>query len=242
MRAAGVVTMKQILPGVLAACLAGGMAGAPPRAEGQGPLLTQPAQAAAPLPPDDFVAAPDPLADRFPFACGHATVQFMSGYFARSNVGAHGTIIDYLPQEVRVGVLCNDGHPDWHWFSGVFEALLAYDYSAVSTHGGNYFTGPSALIRYNYVRPECALVPYLQGGAGFVFNDLYRYPADQFLIGESFEFLLRAEAGVHWMVTDNFSLDLELGFQHVSNAGLAARNGGLNDVGAAVGFTYYFAK
>ena len=44
------------------------------------------------------------------------------------------------------------------------------------------------------------------------------------------------------MLTECFSLDVEAGYQHISNAGIATRNGGLNTLGAGIGFTYFFGK
>ena len=43
-----------------------------------------------------------------------------------------------------------------------------------------------------------------------------------------------------YFVSRNLSLDLEAGFQHISNANSADRNFGVNALGAQVGFTYYF--
>ena len=74
-----------------------------------------------------------------------------------------------------------------------------------------------------------------------MFNDAYR-ETRQRLIGEQVEFLLRVEFGVRFLVTDNLSLDVEGGLQHVSNASLASRNGGINDLGISVGFTYEFGR
>ena len=87
-------------------------------------------------------------------------------------MGPHGPNIDYCPQTFRLGVMCNDPHPDWKWCPGVFEVLLEANYSAIATTNGNYFAGPNAILRYNFVSPQCAVVPYLQGGAGFVLNDV----------------------------------------------------------------------
>jgi hypothetical protein len=124
---------------------------------------------------------------------------------------------------------------------GVFELFLDYNYSPIMTSYGKYFTGPNAMLRYDFVNPNCILIPYLQGGAGFAFNDAFHNP-DQRLIGEFFEFFLRAEFGMHLMLTENLSLNLEAGYQHISNADLASRNGGLNTLGAAVGLTYFFGR
>src|SRR5262249_26019315 len=100
-----------------------------------------------------------------------------------------------------------------------------------------YFTGPCALVRYNFVHPECLVVPYFQAGAGLLLTDAYREQG-QHMIGRWQEFLLRAEFWLHFLVTERLSLDIEGGWQPTPNAGLADRNGGLNNFGFAIGFTY----
>ena len=55
-----------------------------------------------------------------------------------------------------------------------------------------------------------------------------------------FLFLLQVAVGVRFQVTEQWSLDVEAGLQHISNAGLARRNGGINNAGVTVGFTYTF--
>ncbi len=42
------------------------------------------------------------------------------------------------------------------------------------------------------------------------------------------------------MITPDLSLDIEGGLQHISNAGLANRNLGVNAFGGSIGLTYYF--
>jgi hypothetical protein len=176
----------------------------------------------------------------------------MSGGFAQAGIGPGSTPFqrgqpntnlecNYLPQALRLGVICNDPHPDWNFCKGCFEVLLEYDYSVIVGDFGSYFTGPNAILRYNFVHPDCIVIPYIQGGAGFVFTDAYR-DTTQHLIGEEFEFLLRAEVGLRTMITENLSLDIEGGFQHISNAGLAQRNAGLNTLGGMIGLTFFFGK
>jgi hypothetical protein len=165
----------------------------------------------------------------------------MTGYFPRGNLGPAGPTINYLPQALRVGLMLNDPHPDWWMCKGVLEALLEYNYSPIVKGSGHYFTGPCALARYNWVWSDCCIIPYGQIGAGFVLNDAWQ-DRTQREIGEFYEFLLRAELGAKIMITDNVSLNIEGGFQHISNADMASRNLGLNCLGVAVGFTYYFGR
>jgi opacity protein-like surface antigen len=100
-------------------------------------------------------------------------------------------------------------------------------------------TGPAALLRYNFVQPEARLIPYVQGGAGIAWNDAYRNQ-HQIAIGEAVEFTLQAGVGVHYLLSKNWAVGAEADFYHISNAGLARRNAGINAVGGSVGVTYYF--
>jgi opacity protein-like surface antigen len=181
---------------------------------------------------------------------GTWSVQALSGYEAKTSLGpgrklvvtGSGAIkntLEYVPLELRLGYefprLLLPDTP----MQGTFQALFEYDYFAVTRTFGSYFTGPCALFRYNFLQPETRLTPYLQGGAGLLFNDAYRDPSQR-LIGRWQEFLLQAGLGVRFALTDRLSLDVEGDFQHISNARLAHRNAGVNNAGVLVGFTYTF--
>jgi hypothetical protein len=259
--------MKRFLAAVLAVWLGSAGAASVVRAQEAKPPATTPQglfdvpfpEAGAPctVTADDPQGAPPSsscpgLADRDPFSAGTITFQVLSGYFSHTALGPspirnnpgkgnEGFYIDYIPQVLRVSVMCNDPHPDWKWCSGVFEMNLEMDTAPIVRTFGHYFAGPNTFIRYNFVHPDCILVPYIQGGAGFVFNDAWQNH-EQRLIGEFFEFLLRAEVGVRVMITENFALNIEGGFQHISNADLASRNGGINNLGGMIGFTWFYGK
>jgi hypothetical protein len=195
---------------------------------------------------DDSAPAGGNPDDCDPFLAGAFSLEFMTGYYPRAPLGPHSDPVatpgeDYLPQALRLGLMLNDPHPDWCIGKGVFEALLEYDFAPIIRTFGSYFTALSGLIRYNMVRPEWAVVPYIQGGAGLCLNDAWKQP-EQKLIGQEFEFLLQAEVGVHIMLCTNLSLNIEGGYQHISNADLAKRNDGLNTLGGAIGITWYFGN
>jgi hypothetical protein len=179
------------------------------------------------------------LLERDPYTAGTLTLEFLSGFYPKANIGPAGPVLDYLPQSLRLGVLCNDPHPHRTWISGVFELMLEYNYLYIARSFGNYFTGPCAILRYSFARPECLLAPYIQGGAGVVFTDAWRDQA-QHLIGEELEFYLHTEVGFRLMLTEDVAVNVEAGFQHISNANLAPRNGGLNTLGGSIGLTWFF--
>ena len=104
---------------------------------------------------------------------------------------------------------------------------------------GSIIVGPSILLRKE-LRPSTArLIPYAQAGGGMVYTDADNRQSQR-VIGRSWEFLLQAGLGCHYRVNDDWMLDLEGSYQHISNARLAARNLGSNNVGVVVGFTREF--
>lgn len=175
------------------------------------------------------------------------SIQFMSGYYRMTGLGPEASWQwmsareDYAPQALRLGCECPHVFLPGSWLEGTWEGLLEYNASPIVRDFGTFFTGPCAILRYNYRREDSWCFPYLQGGAGLVLNDAY-HNTWQRLIGQPVEFLLRAEVGLRFLVTERMSLDVEGGFQHISNGGLASRNGGINNLGIAVGFTYEFGR
>jgi hypothetical protein len=183
------------------------------------------------------------LGERDPFSAWSGTFQVMAGWYQQVRLGPHGPPFDYIPLALRLGSICNTPSLDHCCLRGCVELLLEVNYCPVVKKFGSYVTGPDLIARYNFVQPDWVVVPYIQGGAGLAFTDGWRTPwGIQRLIGQELEFLLRGEAGARVMFTECVSLDAEFGFQHISNANLGRHNGGVNNVGFTVGFTYFFGK
>jgi hypothetical protein len=207
--------------------------------------------AAPPLLPADnpCVPAAEPAPEAPCWKDGTCSLEFLTGFYPKAHVGPPSTgfgessagrgKIEYVPLSLRLGYeLPKLWFPDT-CIQGKFEALFEYDTFVITGEFGSYFTGPSVLLRYSWIQPQWLLVPYIQGGTGIVFTDAYRTPV-QHLIGRWQEFLLQLAAGVRVRLTEQWSLNVEGGFQHISNAGLADRNGGINNVGFVLGLTYTF--
>ena len=177
--------------------------------------------------------------DNEPFARGRCCFELNGGaYFSQPGIGPRTPTFDFAPINVRLGVTLNDPcFPSY--FRGSFQALVEFSTAPVVDGFGDIVLGPTALLRYNWVQPNCRLVPYLQGGAGFVYNDAYQ-DHNQRAIGEAIEFALKAAVGCHYFINDRLSLDVEGGYIHISNADLASRNLGINAVGGSIGMTLYF--
>lgn len=170
------------------------------------------------------------------------SVQVLQGaLFSDSGIGPSIPDINYLQSNVRLGWMLNSAAYDESPLDGNVEVLLETSFSKVVGDLGDLMFGPTALIRYNFVQPDWFVVPYIQGGAGIVYTDIYEHP-DQRAVGQAVEFTPTAGAGAHFIIDKNWMVDLEFRFQHVSNAGMGDRNLGINAIGGFLGFTYFFDK
>jgi hypothetical protein len=157
-------------------------------------------------------------------------------------IGPHDEpTLDLAPFDVRLGLMLNEPDPERQWIPGVWSIILDIATEPVINGYGNIVVGPVAMVRYDFVRQGWGLIPYLQGGAGLVYNDCYE-DQHQDTIGQSVEFLLRVDLGVHCPISPQWSIDAEFNFQHISNADLANRNAGFNGLGATIGLTYFFRR
>ncbi len=125
------------------------------------------------------------------------------------------------------------------WLRGRFEGIFEVSVAPVFEGAGSIVVGPSLLWRYNFVQPGASLVPYFQIGAGVVYNDAYQDRTQQ-AIGRAVEFSLQASVGTRFFLSSRVSLDAELQYHHISNAGLARRNQGVNALGGLIGFSYFW--
>lgn len=172
------------------------------------------------------------------YAAGNWELQFLAGGYFKSSLGPKGPHFNYLPMGVRLGRICTP--PIWEssWMFGGIETLVELTAAPIISGPGSILGGPSLVLRRHFAcRPDQCLVPYIQGGAGIVFTDAGD-DHNQGAIGQDMEFLLQAQIGLRARLSENWTFDVEGGFQHISNAGLADRNGGINAFGAAIGFTY----
>lgn len=169
------------------------------------------------------------------------TVQAVTGaLFSPVGIGPDHPTFNYAQTNLRLGWMLNSPGED-HPLRGNFEAILELSASGVFNGFGNVLIGPSALVRYNFVQPGWIVVPYIQGGAGIVYTDAYE-DRSQRAIGQAIEFTPQASIGARFLVAEDWSVDVEGMFHHISNANLADRNKGINALGGFVGASYYFDK
>lgn len=135
-----------------------------------------------------------------------------------------------LNPELTVRKLNLDGNMDF-----IFEVTN----SVIFKGAGNIISGITFLFRYNLPYGKNSFFPFIQAGAGIVYNDAYK-DHSQGIIGQSIEYNPQISVGGRYLLEKNWSLDGEIMFHHISNAGGSERNVGVNALGAFVGVTRYF--
>ena len=155
-------------------------------------------------------------------------------YFSPFGATKNRPVENYVGPLGQIGYMLNKPNHGKEW-RGNFEVLGELYGADIFNGRGNYVASGTAWLRYNLVPPRWRFVPYLQLGAGVTFTD-----ADQKAFGEVFNFNTDAAVGLRYFITSNCSLNGEYRFQHISNAGLAKHNLGINAQGAALSVSWFF--
>jgi hypothetical protein len=163
------------------------------------------------------------------------SVQVLAGFSASSDLGPVADF-DYEPFNLRGGFVLFPDHQSVLVPTGDVTCLVDL-MLADPRDFGSIIAGPSVLLRKD-LRPSVAgLIPYVQAGGGMVYSDADN-DLSQRIIGRSWEFLLQAGLGCHCRISEQWLLDVEGTYQHISNARLAGRNWGSNNFGVALGLTW----
>lgn len=174
-----------------------------------------------------------------PFAKGSHEVQAgVGGFYSLSPGTQIRPKIHLAVASVRHGWMLSTPEGDG-CFRGNTEFLVELFGGGAVQGPGGMLAGFSLLVRYNFVQPDARLVPYAQIGAGGLYNSIHEnHP--QRIIGSAFEFNLEAAIGVRYLFNDRFGIFAEAGFRHISNAGIASRNSGLNAIGGVIGASWFY--
>ncbi len=184
----------------------------------------------APLPPPPLES---------PFDKGKVSFSSVSGAFwSFTPDSSERETINYSSSSLRLGVMLSDPS-DYGWLSGNTELLLEGNVGSIFEGPGDWIAGGGLILRCNFIQPEAKWVPYLQIGAGVVWNDVYR-DRTQTLLGRSVEISLSAAVGLRYQWNDQWGINLEAGYRHISNGDSAPRNTGLDSLGVGIGLVYTF--
>lgn len=174
-----------------------------------------------------------------PFERGARELQFAVGVFVSENY--HDELRPQLHDvdaTARLGWMLNS--PAGRGIvRGNFEFLAEFFGAGIVKGPGQVLAGTTLWLRYNYVQPAARLVPYVQVGAGGVYSDAHE-ERPQRLLGSAAVFNLQAGFGARYFWTEKCALFLEFDYRHLSNAGAADRNRGLNSAGSWLGASFFF--
>lgn len=173
------------------------------------------------------------------FSKGSYEFQNVAGLFYFFDRGDNdGPSIDLAVDSLRLGVMLSNPHGSG-FFAGNYELLG-------EVFGGGIFQGPGSVeaggtlfIRYNFIQPKTRVIPYMQIGAGGIYTDISERES-RGLVSLPVEFNLQGTGGLRFMITDKWSLVLEAGYRHISNATIKLPNRGVDSVGGDVGFGFFF--
>lgn len=172
-----------------------------------------------------------------PFAAGTHELQLGLSYnISTSTNGPLRPAIGDLDANLRCGWMLNSPGGNG-FFRGNCEFLVEAVAGGFTVGPGAVIAGGTLIFRYNFIQPSARWIPYIQAGLGAVYTDAYRQ-RPQRLLGEAFEFTAQGEIGVRYQLTPHTSVYAETGYRHISNAGLADRNYGLNSVAAQAGMSW----
>jgi hypothetical protein len=142
--------------------------------------------------------------------------------------------VDYTYSGLEFGRMLSTPDGD-AWYRGNFELGGEFFGGGIFEGRGSYLAGTGLFLRYNFVQEGWRFIPYAQIDLGAVFTDV-----DRRLQGENFNFTEQFALGGRYFISPQWSLNLELRFQHISNAGLASPNAGVNALGPMLSLSYFF--
>jgi hypothetical protein len=175
------------------------------------------------------------------FKKGQLAVQVVGGAFKGPIfIKTQRPAFHFYQIDLRFGLMLSDPVDPRFFFKGNFELLPEFTYSDVNGKIDGYFAGGGLLLRYNILSIQHKrLIPYMHAGAGIVHNNIYK-DMTQRMIGHPTEFTLRGGLGMRFLIRDRWSLDMEGAIEHISNAGMAERNRGMNGAGFLMGIERFF--
>ena len=197
------------------------------------------------LPLTPLVAGEDRISTSFQpnepaYVKGTREIEVLGGAFSSvNNATRKRPQVSFALTSVRAGWMLNDVRSGF--FFGNEELLIDVFAGPILKGPGSIMTGATLILRHNFVTgPDRFFVPYYQMGLGGLYSDAANADRVQFGIGSTFEFNLQATLGARWRVNRSWSINTEIGYRHISNAGFDSRNGGVDAVGGFLGLGRMF--
>ena len=174
-----------------------------------------------------------------PFAKGAKEFQNVTGaYFYYETFRDNPPAIDFAVESIRLGIMLSNPHGS-NFLAGNFEFLGEAFGAAIFDGPGSAMAGSTLIFRYNFIQPHARVIPYFQIGTGLVYTDITESES-RGLISLPVEFNLQGAGGLRYMLDERWSLVLEGGYRHISNAFIKEPNFGVDNFGGNVGFGFSF--
>lgn len=173
------------------------------------------------------------------FAKGSLEFENVVGAFFFFDRGDNdGSTIDLAVDSLRLGVMLSNPHGTG-FFAGNSEFLAEIFGGPIFEGAGSVNAGATIFIRYNFFRPGARVIPYFQIGGGGVYTDIDR-KGSRGLVSLPVEFNLQGGGGLRIPINRHWSLLMEAGYRHISNASIKLPNGGVDSLGGDLGFGFSF--
>ena len=147
------------------------------------------------------------------------------------------------PTDYQIGAVFLTGRLRWGvirsgWLRGYNQFYLSGMAEPIFKGIENHYFGFNLGMRYNFVQPGSRIVPYVSGGVGAGGIDSHpEVPGGQ---GQDFTFNILSAAGISFIVSDHWKIDVGALYQHLSNGGQTDPNPSLNLFGPQLGVNYSF--
>ncbi|HXM74691.1 MAG TPA: acyloxyacyl hydrolase [Chthoniobacterales bacterium] len=140
---------------------------------------------------------------------------------------------ELITAHARLGIVEGDS-----WLRGYNQFYFSAVAEPIFRGIENHYFGINFGLRYNFVRPNSRLIPYVSGGVGLGWIDSHAsIPGAQ---GQDFTFNIMSAIGVSYQLNDRWKLNAGALYEHLSNGGQTDPNPSLNLIGPQIGLTYSF--
>lgn len=173
------------------------------------------------------------------FAKGAKEFESVTGVFYFFDRGDNdGPSVDLAVESLRFGLMLTNPRGSG-FFAGNYEFLAEVFGAPIFQGVGNITAGATLFIRYNFIQPGGRVTPYMQIGGGGVYTDISEHES-RGLVSLPVEFNLQGTGGLRFMVDRHWSILLEAGYRHISNATITLPNRGIDSVGGDIGAAFSF--
>jgi lipid A 3-O-deacylase len=167
---------------------------------------------------------------------GTLELSLAAGYtYTFRRTDAHVTKLRGAPVILGVGVVATDPIGK-SWYQGQVtlggEVAFIQYVEPLTT----YLASVTPTVKYTFLASD-RLRPYVEAGAGVVWTDLGDRIPEQ---GSQFNFNLQAGIGLAYFITPAASINASYRFQHISNAGTAHPNSGIDAGVVLIGISKLF--